>query len=93
MTDDAPTPALLRSDPATFEALRDQAAASLGVDPGLVEKDYWATEVLRVAVSSAADAVPVFKGGTSLSKAYRIIERFSEDIDLLIVTDATGKPL
>lgn len=35
----------------------------------------------------------VFKGGTSLSKAYGIIERFSEDIDLLVITTATGKAL
>lgn len=35
----------------------------------------------------------MFKGGTSLSKAFQLIERFSEDVDLLIVTEATGKAL
>jgi predicted nucleotidyltransferase component of viral defense system len=50
-----------------------------------VEKDFWVTELLRAVVSEAAVscAVAIFKGGTSLSKAYRIIERFSEDVDIL----------
>ena len=47
-----------------------------------VEKDYWVTRSLkRLHESPYADSV-VFKGGTALSKAHRIIERFSEDIDL-----------
>lgn len=52
-----------------------------------VEKDFWVTELLRAVVSGAADAgaVAVFKGGTSLSKGYRLIERFSEDVDILLV--------
>jgi hypothetical protein len=50
-----------------------------------LEKDFWLTEALR-GVTAAADrlGVPVFfKGGTSLSKVYGIIERFSEDVDVL----------
>jgi hypothetical protein len=52
-----------------------------------VEKDFWITELLRVVISeaAAADAVAIFKGGTSLSKGYRLIERFSEDVDILLV--------
>lgn len=85
---------LLRDSPAEFEALRDTTSERLGVDRGAVEKDYWATEVLRLACSldHGVDAV-VFKGGTSLSKAFQLIERFSEDVDLLVVTTATGKAL
>lgn len=85
---------LLRHSTAEFEALRDTASERLGVDRGAVEKDYWATEVLRSACSHdhGVDGV-VFKGGTSLSKAFRLIERFSEDVDLLVVTTATGKAL
>ena len=85
---------LLRESPAEFEALRDTTSERLGVDRGAVEKDYWATEVLRSACAHdrGVDGV-VFKGGTSLSKAFRLIERFSEDVDLLIVTTATGKAL
>ncbi|MCB0994627.1 MAG: nucleotidyl transferase AbiEii/AbiGii toxin family protein [Acidimicrobiales bacterium] len=86
--------AYLRDSPAEFEALRDSAAERLGVDRGAVEKDYWATEVLRSACSMdvSGDGV-VFKGGTSLSKAFGLIERFSEDVDLLVVTTATGNAL
>lgn len=61
---------LLRGDPDAFDALRDTAADHQGVDPGAIEKDYWATEVLRSA-TVPLDGVEyfVFKGGTSLSKA------------------------
>lgn len=85
---------LLRSAPAEFEALRDATAERLAVAPGAIEKDYWATEVLRSACAHdhGVDGV-VFKGGTSLSKAYRLIERFSEDVDLLVVTDLGGNAL
>lgn len=85
---------LLREEPDAFDALRDAAADHLDVDPGAIEKDYWATEVLRAAIAPL-DGVDyfVFKGGTSLSKAYGIIERFSEDVDLLVISERTGKPL
>jgi len=85
---------LLRHSTAEFEALRDGAAERLEVAPGAIEKDYWATEVLRSACAHdlGVDSV-VFKGGTSLSKAYRIIERFSEDVDLLVVTGLGGNAL
>lgn len=51
-----------------------------GLEESIVEKDYYVTMVLRLL----ADLNPsiVFKGGTSLSKAYHIIDRFSEDIDI-----------
>lgn len=85
---------LLRHSPAEFEALRDSTADRLEVAPGAIEKDYWATEVLRSACSHDHGAGGVvFKGGTSLSKAYGIIERFSEDVDLLVVTDLGGNAL
>lgn len=85
---------LLRENPDAFDALRDRTAERLHVDPGAIEKDYWVTEVLR---SAAAPLVGVddlvFKGGTSLSKAHGIIERFSEDIDVLVVCQQTGHAL
>ena len=85
---------LLRDDSETFDALRDGAAERFAIDSGAIEKEYWALEVLRAA-TAPLDGVDefVFKGGTSLSKAYGIIERFSEDIDLLVTTTATGKAL
>ena len=47
-----------------------------------VEKDFWVTELLRAVVSEAADAgaIAVFKGGTSLSKAYRLVEDIEQDV-------------
>ena len=49
-----------------------------------VEKDYWVTQVLKRLNESEYGEAVVFKGGTSLSKAHRLIERFSEDIDLAL---------
>jgi predicted nucleotidyltransferase component of viral defense system len=52
-----------------------------------VEKDYWITLVLnRLSKSKYLDE-SVFKGGTSLSKGYNLIERFSEDVDIAIIND------
>ena len=49
-----------------------------------VEKDYWVTLVLfRLSRHPKSENI-VFKGGTSLSKAYYLIERFSEDVDLAV---------
>jgi len=93
-TSDERVGTLLRDDPDAFDALRDTTADRYGVDPGAVEKDYWATEVLRHATRPLGGVgFFVFKGGTSLSKAYGIIERFSEDIDLLVISALSGKPL
>lgn len=50
--------------------------------PTLIEKDYW---IMHTLWSLSNSGLSYFmKGGTSLSKAYRVIDRFSEDIDLLI---------
>jgi len=69
------------------DALR-AAADHFNLRPVFIEKDYWVTFVLKNLSDSALSADVVFKGGTSLSKAYQCIERFSEDIDLaLIKTD------
>ncbi|MBQ8293060.1 MAG: nucleotidyl transferase AbiEii/AbiGii toxin family protein [Bacilli bacterium] len=52
------------------------------IDPSLVEKDYYVTLILKELVKSVPNIV--FKGGTSLSKCYKLINRFSEDIDLTL---------
>jgi predicted nucleotidyltransferase component of viral defense system len=49
-----------------------------------IEKDWWVTEILRIVFSLPYAEDFVFKGGTSLSKGYGLINRFSEDIDLAI---------
>lgn len=50
-----------------------------------VEKDYWLTYALFTIFNSEIGKDIVFKGGTALSKCYNIIERFSEDIDLVVL--------
>ena len=50
----------------------------------LVEKDYWVTILLKRLSLSDNSTNVVFKGGTSLSKVYKLIARFSEDVDLAI---------
>lgn len=68
-----------------FREALQSAASALGMRFILVEKDYWVTKVLQnLAFSQFRDLV-VFKGGTSLSKAYNCIDRFSEDIDMAIL--------
>jgi len=61
-----------------------EIAARTGMTPQAVEKDWWVTLTLRLIFSSSPAAHLVFKGGTSLSKAWDLIERFSEDIDLAL---------
>ena len=61
-----------------------------GIIPQVIEKDLWATSVLQIVFSlSFADKL-VFKGGTSLSKVWNLIERFSEDIDLSVHRELFG---
>lgn len=70
-----------------FKGAVENAAGALGLRPQYLEKDYWVTEVIRALHGEFAGHF-VFKGGTSLSKGYGLIERFSEDVDILIIGDA-----
>jgi hypothetical protein len=54
-----------------------------GLRPALIEKDYYVTEALRLIAACVGDKV-IFKGGTSLSKGWDLIQRFSEDIDIFL---------
>ena len=59
----------------------------LGIMPVYVEKDYWITHILQqLSRSQYADNV-VWKGGTSLSKGYGLIDRFSSDIDIAVLAE------
>lgn len=64
--------------------LFNQIGAITGLPAYAVEKDAWVTLVLRMLFSSEIAGQLIFKGGTSLSKAYDLIKRLSEDIDLAI---------
>ncbi|MCE5293082.1 MAG: nucleotidyl transferase AbiEii/AbiGii toxin family protein, partial [Chlamydiales bacterium] len=56
---------------------------SQGIRAAFIEKDYYVTETLRLITQSCEDKV-IFKGGTSLSKGWNLIQRFSEDIDIFL---------
>lgn len=59
-------------------------ADNKGIVENAIEKDYWVSMVLRAIFSLPYADAFVFKGGTSLSKGWSLIDRFSEDIDLAI---------
>lgn len=65
-------------------------AKKLNITPPSVEKDVWVTAVLRALFALPYTEYLSFKGGTSLSKCYNLIERFSEDIDIAIQRDFLG---
>jgi predicted nucleotidyltransferase component of viral defense system len=70
-------------------AAYSSAADQVGVEPHIVEKDFWVCWTLKqIFESEVLNKYLTFKGGTSLSKAYGIINRFSEDIDLAISKSA-----
>ena len=68
-------------------AERPVEEGGLGIKSLFIEKDYWITRALKLMAANDPDHRAVFKGGTSLSKVYKIGNRFSEDIDIAI-TDA-----
>lgn len=68
-----------------FKYFINNTARLVNLSEFIVEKDYWVTYLLKNLVKSEFSNEFVFKGGTCLSKAYNLIERFSEDIDLLML--------
>jgi len=72
-------------DYADFKDAITATAQHLHISEVIVEKDYWVTYALKNIVQNNIVDDVVFKGGTSLSKAYNIIKRFSEDVDLAAI--------
>jgi hypothetical protein len=66
------------------EDIFNAIAAEKGMTPFAVEKDWWVSRTLNIIFQMHISKHLVFKGGTSLSKAWKLINRFSEDIDLAI---------
>lgn len=62
----------------------EQTAAKIKLPVAAIEKDFWVTEILNILFSLPYAEKMVFKGGTSLSKVWGVILRFSEDIDIAI---------
>jgi hypothetical protein len=63
-----------------------------GLREAIIEKGYYVTEALRIIEHEAGSSV-IFKGGTSLSKGWNLIQRFSEDIDIFLDPTAFTPPL
>lgn len=76
---------ILHNDTKLMSQTIRAASENLKITTNYVEKDYWITRSLKLLSKSIyADSV-VFKGGTSLSKGYGLIDRFSEDVDVAII--------
>ena len=73
-------------------SLINQMLAYYNLPVESIEKDLWVTQVLHALFSLPVSDKLIFKGGTSLSKAWGLIDRFSEDIDLAIDPVFLGKP-
>ena len=76
---------MLHHDKQMFEQMILRTSSYLGVKAEIVEKDYFVTLFLKKLTEIMPEIV--FKGGTSLSKCYHVIQRFSEDIDLNLQAD------
>ncbi|WP_026725231.1 nucleotidyl transferase AbiEii/AbiGii toxin family protein [Flavobacterium sasangense] len=72
------------------EAVFNAIATQMGMKPFAVEKDWWVSRTLEIIFQMEIAQHLVFKGGTSLSKAWKLINRFSEDIDLAIDKEFFG---
>jgi len=76
----------LHHDSETFKAAIQETSDYFNIRDYLIEKDYWITLVLNQLSKSTYVNSVVFKGGTSLSKAFRLIDRFSEDVDIAVMS-------
>ena len=79
---------MLHNDKETVEQVILKVSSETGIEASIIEKDYYVTLFLKKIVELQPNII--FKGGTSLSKCYKVINRFSEDIDLNI--DTQSKP-
>lgn len=80
--------------PEKRQELFSKTASTRGLSEALVEKDFWVCWVLgKIFGSQDLKECFVFKGGTSLSKGYKIIQRFSEDVDLVLSWDHLSESL
>jgi hypothetical protein len=84
---------ILSSDDETRLGLFTTTAQRLGTTPQNAEKDFWVCWTLDALFNGLPDKPRLlFKGGTSLSKGFGLIQRFSEDIDVTVFRDDLGHP-
>jgi Nucleotidyl transferase AbiEii toxin, Type IV TA system len=69
----------------------DQASTRTAISANAIEKDWWVTLVLKALFDLPMAGHFIFKGGTSLSKGWKLIKRFSEDIDIALAPEAFEK--
>lgn len=72
----------LHKDKENFYDIIKAASRHFNVSEAIIEKDYYVTLVLYELTMKIPNLI--FKGGTSLSKCYKLINRFSEDIDITL---------
>lgn len=83
---------VITADDETRLGLYMTTAQRLGTTPQNVEKDFWVCWTLDALFNGLADRPRLlFKGGTSLSKGFGLIKRFSEDIDVTVFRDDLGE--
>lgn len=70
--------------------LLEQLSMRTGIEGFVLEKDWWVTQVLRALFELPCAEYLSFKGGTSLSKCWGVIDRFSEDIDVAVSREYLG---
>ena len=73
---------LLALTPEEINVVLSATSAKMNFNTNVVEKDWWVTMVLKALFQTSCAEYLTFKGGTSLSKGWGLIERFSEDIDV-----------
>jgi hypothetical protein len=71
--------------------LIDQVSTITGISAKALEKDWWVTLVLKALFELPMAEHFIFKGGTSLSKGWKLLERFSEDIDIALAPEAFNR--
>ena len=77
-------PKFLELSPQERSEIYSTVGANLGMTPEILEKDVWVCWALDALFTIGDNVKMAFKGGTSLSKAYNLINRFSEDVDVTI---------
>jgi len=81
----------VRQSPEERRLVFEEASDRLGLPAASIEKDFWVCWTLGVLFGlEGIGGALVFKGGTSLSKAWKMVERFSEDIDIVIDRERLG---
>lgn len=81
----------LHTDRDIFSNAIQAASQELAMAPELIEKDYWICQILQNLSRHPQCERIVWKGGTSLSKAYGLIKRFSSDVDFTVLLDGLSQ--